>query len=220
VTAAGQVRWGIVGTANIARAAFLPALRAAGGVAAAVAGRDLARAEQYASAHGVGRAVQGYQALIEDPAVDALYIALPNSLHAEWTIRALEAGRPVLCEKPLSGVLADTERVLSAARRPAHLAVRAFVFPFGEQMTRIRSLVDDGAIGEIRESSRTFTSGSAAPTTSGCRLTCQGGALRDVGCYPVRLAQAFFGEHSSAQAAREPGGQGVDTSDLGHAGVR
>src|SRR5689334_13186554 len=108
----GPVRWGIVGTANIARGQFLPALRAAGGVAAAVAGRDLARTERYAREHGVERAVHGYQALIDDPDVAALYIALPNSLHAEWTIRALEAGKPVLCEKPLTGILSDTERVL------------------------------------------------------------------------------------------------------------
>ena len=111
------VRWGIMGTANIARAQFLPALQAAGGTAAVVAGRELARTEQYAREHGIERAVQGYEALIDDQDVGALYIALPNSLHAEWTIRALDAGKPVLCEKPLSGVLADTERVLEAARR-------------------------------------------------------------------------------------------------------
>lgn len=218
MTAAGQVRWGIVGTANIARAAFLPALRAAGGVAAAVAGRDLARAEHYASAHGVGRAVLGYQALIEDPAVDALYIALPNSLHAEWTIRALEAGRPVLCEKPLSGVLADTERVLSAARRTGTLLWEAFVFPFGEQMTRIKSLVDDGAIGELREIQSDFHFRVSRPDNIRMSADLQGGALRDVGCYPVRLAQAFFGEHASAQSAHEPGGQGVDIETWGTLG--
>jgi len=110
-----KARWGILGTANIARAQFLPGLREAGGTAAAVAGRDAGRAEQYAGDNGVERAIGGYQNLIDDPGIDALYIPLPNSLHAEWTLRALAAGRPVLCEKPLCGNLADTVRVLDAA---------------------------------------------------------------------------------------------------------
>jgi predicted dehydrogenase len=85
----GQVRWGIVSTANIARAVFLPGLRQAGGDAAAVAGRDAARTAQYAQDNQIPRSVEGYQNLIDDPDIDALYIALPNALHAEWTIRAL-----------------------------------------------------------------------------------------------------------------------------------
>ncbi len=108
MNASGEVRWGIIGTANIARGQFLPGLRSAGGVAAAVAGRDAARTEQWASDNGVERAVTGYQALIDDPDIDVLYIPLPNALHAEWTIRALESlSKPVLCEKPLCGTLRD-----------------------------------------------------------------------------------------------------------------
>jgi len=89
MSGSGQVRWGIVGTANIARAQFLPGLRQAGGIAAAVASRDAERAAQFASDHGIGRSIAGYENLITDPDLDALYIPLPNSLHAEWTIRAL-----------------------------------------------------------------------------------------------------------------------------------
>ena len=96
-----QVRWGIIGTARIARKAFVPAVAAAGGVVTTVAGRELARASEYATQAGIGRAVQGYQALVDDPDVDALYIPLPNGLHAEWTTRALRAGKAVL----LSGVM-------------------------------------------------------------------------------------------------------------------
>ena len=121
------MRWGIIGTANIARAVFLPGLRQAGGDAAAVAGRDAGRAGQYARDNGIGRGVGGLPDLIEDPDIDALYIPLPNSLHAEWTIRALEAGKPVLCEKPLCGTLPDTERVLDVGppdRDPALGGVR------------------------------------------------------------------------------------------------
>ena len=218
MTGSGAVRWGIVGTANIARAAFLPGLRSAGGIAAAVGGRDRARTEQYAQAHCIQRAITGYQNLIDDPGVDLIYIALPNSLHAEWTIRALDAGKPVLCEKPLCGVLADTERVITAARRTGTLLWEAFVFPFNEHLRRIRDLVAAGAIGELREIQSDFHFLVTRQDNIRLSADLQGGALRDVGCYPVRLAQEFFGEHLSAWAAREIGGQGVDVETWGSLG--
>jgi predicted dehydrogenase len=218
-------KWGVIGTANIARGAFLPALRAAGGVPAAVAGRELARAQQYAQANGVERAIEGYQALIEDPDIDAVYIALPNSLHAQWTIAALEAGKPVLCEKPLCGLLADTERVLDAAKRTGTLLWEAFVFPFNEHLRHVREQLDAGAIGELREIQSDFHFRVTRPENIRLSADLQGGALRDVGCYPVRLAQEFFGEHVSAWATCEPGGidDGVDIDTwgtLGYAGGR
>ena len=110
-------------------------MREAGGEAAAVAGRDPGRTSRWARDNGVGRAVVGYQGLIDDPGVDALYIPLPNALHAEWTIRALRAGKPVLCEKPLTGSLAETEQVLAVARETGTPLWEAFVFPFHDQMT-------------------------------------------------------------------------------------
>src|SRR5215470_2163587 len=151
MTAGGQVRWGIISTANIARAVFLPGLRQAGGDVTAVAGREAGRAGQFARDNGIGRSVAGYQNLIDDPDIDALYIPLPNALHAEWTIRALEAGKPTLCEKPLCGVLPDTERVLGTARRTGTLLWEAFSFPFHAQLEELRRLVADGAIGELME---------------------------------------------------------------------
>jgi predicted dehydrogenase len=211
-------RWGILSTANIARGAFLPALRVAGGTAAAVASRDLARAEQWASENRVDRALQGYQALIDDPGIDAVYIPLPNSMHAEWTIRALQAGKAVLCEKPLCGVLSDTERVLAIARESGTLLWEAFVFPFNELMGRLRSLVADGAIGELREIQSNFHFKLTRPGNIRLSAGLQGGGLRDVGCYPVRLAQEFFGEHETATAAHETGGDGVDIETWGMLG--
>jgi predicted dehydrogenase len=216
VTGAPTTRWGILGTANIARGAFLPGLRHAGGVAAAVAGRDLARTSEYAQANGIERAVEGYQALIDDPDVDALYIALPNSMHAEWTIKALRAGRPVLCEKPLTGTLADTERVLEVAAQTGTLLWEAFVFPFHEQLAQVRELVADGAIGELREIQSTFHFLVSRPDNIRLSAQLQGGALNDVGCYPIRLAWELLGtEHDGAQASAEFGGQGVDVDSWG-----
>lgn len=218
MSSVGGVRWGILGTANIARAAFLPAVREAGGVAAAVAGRDQQRTSAYASEHGIERAVTGYQELIDDDGIDALYIALPNSLHAQWTVAALRAAKPVLCEKPLCGTLADTERVLEVARETGTLLWEAFVFPFGEQMDRLRTLVEDGAIGELREIQSDFHFLVRRPDNIRLSAALQGGALLDVGCYPVRLAQEFFGEHTSAWARATHSGSGVDMETWGSLG--
>jgi predicted dehydrogenase len=210
------VRWGIMGTANIARAAFLPGLRHAGGVAAVVAGRDLSRAQDYASANGIERAVAGYERLIGDPDVDALYIALPNSLHAEWTIRALTAGKPVLCEKPLCGRLEETRRVLAVARETGTLLWEAFVFPFQEQLAQVRELVAGGAIGELREIQSSFHFSVTKPDNIRMFASLEGGALNDVGCYPIRLAFELFGaEHDSALASAQPGGHGIDLESWG-----
>ncbi|HUA31231.1 MAG TPA: Gfo/Idh/MocA family oxidoreductase [Streptosporangiaceae bacterium] len=216
MTAQQLVRWGIIGTANIARAQFLPGLREAGGDAAAVAGRDLARAEQFAEANKIGRAVEGYQRLIDDPEIDALYIPLPNSLHAEWTIRALEGGKPVLCEKPLCGTLPDTERVLETARRTGTLLWEAFSFPFHPQLERIAALVADGAIGELMEIKSNFHFQIRNPANIRLSGALEGGALLDVGCYPVRLAQEFFGpDPVSAWARSTWGGEDVDVDTWG-----
>jgi predicted dehydrogenase len=223
MTPTSPLRWGIISTANIARAAFLPALRIAGGVAEAVAGRDEERTRRWAAEHGVRRAITGYQNLIDDPDIDVLYNPLPNSLHADWTIAALLAGKPVLCEKPLCGTLADTERVLDVASQTGTLLWEAFVFPFNEHMGRLRSLVADGAIGELREVQSDFHFNVTRPDNIRMSADLQGGALRDVGCYPVRLAQEFFGEHETAWATRVAGGAGVDIEtwgSLGYSGGR
>jgi predicted dehydrogenase len=220
----GQVRWGIISTANIARAVFLPGLRQAGGEASAVAGRDADRTAKFASDNGIGRAVVGYQTLIDDPDIDALYIPLPNALHAEWTIRALEAGKPVLCEKPLCGVLPDTERVLATARRTGTLLWEAFSFPFHAQLEELRRLVADGAIGELMEIKSNFHFTVRSPANIRLSRDLQGGALLDVGCYPVRLGQELFGPaHESAWARARAGGDGVDVDTwgvLGYSGGR
>jgi predicted dehydrogenase len=214
------VRWGIMGTANIARGQFLPGVRYAGGMAEAVASRDAGAARHYAAEHGIARALTGYQALIDDPDVDALYIALPNSLHAEWTIAALQAGKPVLCEKPLTGSLADTQRVLDVARKTGTLLWEAFVFPFHVQMARVRAAVASGVIGELREIHSDFHFKIARPDNIRLSRDLAGGALNDVGCYPIRLAFELFGRaHLSAWASGVPGGHGVDlesTAVLGY----
>src|SRR6266581_1222548 len=189
MTVGRSVRWGILGTAKIARNLFLPSLREAGGEPAAVAGPD----------------------------VDALYIPLPNALHGEWTIRALEAGKPVLCEKPLTGSVAQTGRVLAAARQTGTPLWEAFAFPFHDQMARLRGILADGAIGDLREIQSGFHFLMSDPETN-VRMFAEleGGALLDVGCYPVRLARDLFGaEHEAAWAQAEFAPGGVDLATWG-----
>lgn len=213
------IRWGILGTANIARAVFLPGLRHAGGVAEVVASRDLSRAQQYAAENGIARAVGSYEELITDPGIDVLYIPLPNSMHAEWVIAALQAGRPVLSEKPLCGNLADTERVLSVARDTGTLLWEAFVFPFHAQIAKITEVVRGGVIGELREIQSDFHFTVRRPENIRLSAELEGGALNDVGCYPIRLAFELFGaEHESAWADAVWGGQGVDVDSWGSLG--
>jgi predicted dehydrogenase len=218
--AAPAVRWGIVGTANIARAVFLPGMRdAGGGTAEAVASRDLDKAEQYAAEHGIARAVAGYQELIDDPDIDALYVPLPNSMHADWVIAALRAGKPVLSEKPLCGNLTDTERALAVARDTGTLLWEAFAFPFQAQMSRVRDAVGGGAIGELREIQSSFHFMVSRPDNIRFSADLEGGALNDVGCYPIRLAFDLLGEeHQSAWADAVWGGQGVDVDSWGSLG--
>jgi predicted dehydrogenase len=190
---ADPVRWGIAGTANIAQRSFLPALATTDdGEAYAVAGRDGARAEAFARENGVPRHVQGYETLLDDDEVEAIYIPLPNALHAEWTIAALRAGKPVLCEKPLCTSMEETYAVLGAARDTGTPLWEAFVFPFHRQMDRVRELIADGAIGETREVQSNFH--FALPDRDDIRLSRElaGGALNDVGCYCIAFARLVF----------------------------
>lgn len=214
----GLVRWGILGTANIARASFLPGLReAGGGEAAVVGGRDPVGAAVWAAAQGVASAVEGYDRVLEDPTVDAVYVALPNTLHAVWTERALGAGKAVLTEKPLCLSVEETTAVLAAAAPHGALLWEAFVFPFHPQMARVAALVAAGAIGELREIQSDFHFPVRSQTNIRMRPELGGGALNDVGCYPVHLACRLFGPDGpgAARALSRPAPTGVDLETQG-----
>ncbi|HEV3309482.1 MAG TPA: Gfo/Idh/MocA family oxidoreductase [Chloroflexota bacterium] len=196
-----SIRWGIVSTARIAETAFIPALRAAGQRAILVGGRDLARAQVFADRNGVESAVSGYDNVLQSPDVDAVYIPLPNSLHAEWTMRALEAGKAVLCEKPLCVSPEEVERVLATARRTPGPLWEAFVFPYHRQHRRILEIVSAGMIGPLCDITSEFHFNLTS--TANIRLAPElaGGALNDVGCYPVRFAQLVFDASPTAATA-------------------
>ena len=186
----GEVRWGILGAADIARAQFLPGLReAGGGRAVLVASRDGGRADAFARNHGVDQGVEGYDSVVDAPGIDAVYVALPNSHHARWTQRALEMGKAVLCEKPLCVGSAQTAAVLETATETGALLWESFVFPFQAQHRRLLDLLAGGAIGEVRELNSLFYFNLSRSEDIRLSEELGGGALADVGCYPVRLAQ-------------------------------
>lgn len=193
MTSADPVRWGILGAAGIAESSFLPALAETGdGRAVVVGARDGARAERWAEEHGVTRGVEGYEAVVQDPEVECVYVPLPNGLHAAWTISALDAGKTVFCEKPLCGTVEQTERVLAVARRSEGLLWEAFVFPFHDQIERARSEIAAGSIGEVREIWSRFHFRLDDPSDIRMSAELEGGATQDVGCYCIRLARLLF----------------------------
>jgi predicted dehydrogenase len=195
------VRWGILGTAQIAIDSFMPAVRAAGGVLAAVGGRDLEHTRRYAEDNGVERALDGYEAVLQDGSIDAVYIPLPNSLHAEWTIAALREEKAILCEKPLTPSLEDTERVLTFAEETAGLLWEAFVFPFREQTSRLLDLLAGGRIGEVREVHVNWHFMLANRADIRLQRELGGGALLDIGCYAIRLARMIFDDDTDGGMA-------------------
>lgn len=201
--------WGVIGTANIAAKAFLPAMRAAGHVAVAVGSRDPERAAGWAEANQVGRAVS-YADVLAAGDVDAVYIAVPNDQHVTWAARAAATGRPVVCEKPLgldAGEVAGLVDQVGDA-----LLWEAFVFPFHPQTALLAELCGpDGPIGGLREISSEFHFRVARAENIRWNAALGGGALLDVGCYPIRLARLLFGdEPTTAAASAVPAESGVD----------
>ncbi len=210
MTQPNPTRWGIISTANIARSAFLPAVRAAGGMAYAVAGRDRERTRRFAEENGVEHAVEGYANLLADDQVEAVYIALPNSLHAEWTIAAVRAGKAVLCEKPLCVSQQETETVLQETRHLSGLLWEAFVFPFREQTARLQDIIRSGEIGELREIQANFHFKLTNSDNIRFDPALGGGGLYDVGCYCIRFARLLLGEATDGTALARWTDQDVD----------
>jgi D-xylose 1-dehydrogenase (NADP+, D-xylono-1,5-lactone-forming) len=203
------VKWGIMSTARINRLFLAGASQAEDVEVLAVGSRDRASAERYAAEYGVERAYGGYDELLADPEVEVVYISLPNSLHVEWTIRALEAGKHVLCEKPLSRHSAEVQRAFDVAERSERLLMEAFMYRHNPQTRRVTELVADGAIGRLRMIRAAFSFHAADPTNVRLSAALDGGALMDVGCYCVSGARLLAGEPLRVSAEQSIGGDGV-----------
>ena len=204
------MRWGVISTARINELVLAGAASTDRLDVVAVASRDQERAAAYAHVHGIDRAYGSYEALLADPDVEAVYISLPNSLHVEWSIRALEAGKHVLCEKPLTRHAAEAERAFDAAERSGCLLMEAFMWRHNPQTARLLELIAEGAIGEVRIVRAGF--GFSLDDLQNVRMRgeLEGGALMDVGCYCVSAARLLCGEPVRAHAEQVLGGEDVD----------
>jgi D-xylose 1-dehydrogenase (NADP+, D-xylono-1,5-lactone-forming) len=204
------VSWGFLSTANINDRLLAGAAESDRADVIAVASRDAARAEAYARERGIERAYGSYEELLADPDVEAVYISLPNSLHVEWSIRALEAGKHVLCEKPLSRRAADVERAFDVAEESGRLLMEAFMYRHNPQTGRLKELAEGGAIGRLRLVRAAFS----FPLTDGenVRLnsSLDGGGLMDVGCYCVSGTRLLGGEPEQVYGEQVLSQSGVD----------
>jgi predicted dehydrogenase len=204
------VKWGIISTAHINRL-FLAGARDAQGVEIfAVASRDQTHAQQYARENEIPAAFGSYDELLADPDVEAVYIPLPNSMHVEWSIRALESGKHVLCEKPLSRHPREVQRAFDVAEQNERLLMEAFMYRHHPQTRRLVELINDGAVGRLRVIRAAFGFVAHDPANVRLQTGLDGGGLMDVGCYCVSAARLIAGEPERVSAEQVIGGDGVD----------
>jgi D-xylose 1-dehydrogenase (NADP+, D-xylono-1,5-lactone-forming) len=208
-----SVAWGLLSTAPINRSILSAARESDQADVIAVASRDAARAEAYAGEHGIERAYGSYDALLEDADVEAVYISLPNGMHVEWSRRALEAGKHVLCEKPLSRHAAAVEEVFAYAESEGLVLSEGFMWRHHPQTAKLAELIADGAIGPLRLVRVAFSFPLAIERGSAdARFSAEldGGAMMDVGCYCVSAIRFVAGEPESVSAKQVIGPTGVD----------
>jgi predicted dehydrogenase len=212
------VAWGLLSTANINLEILRAAAETGDADVLAVASRDQGRAEAYAREHGIERAYGSYEALLEDREVEAVYVSLPNGMHPEWTIRALEAGKHVLCEKPFSRRAADVERAFDLADSSGLVLSEAFMWRHHPQTKRVAQLVDEGAVGELRLVRAAFSFplyDVLGPEDTRLDPSLDGGSLMDLGCYCVSAVRLLAGEPERVAGEQLVGPSGVDVGFAG-----
>jgi D-xylose 1-dehydrogenase (NADP+, D-xylono-1,5-lactone-forming) len=192
---AKTVRWGVLGYARIARLNAIPAIHREGNAElAAIASRDPAKLAECAAQFPLARLHLKYEDLLADPDVDAIYVPLPNSLHKEWSIAALRAGKHVLCEKPLGMNAAEAGEMAAVSRDTGKLLMEAFMYRYTDRMQRVREVIDSDVLGPLRHINASFRFFLDRPNTIKAKPELGGGALYDVGCYPVNLLGMLTGE--------------------------
>jgi predicted dehydrogenase len=210
-----KLNWGLLSTAGINRR-LIPAIRDADrGELLAVASRDQARAESYAAEWGIPRAHGSYQALLDDPDIDAVYVSLPNSLHADWTVRAAGAGKHVLCEKPLALSTVECDEIITAAAAAGVVVTEAVMYLHHPLLQRARQLVQGGALGEIRLARSAFSFPLNRPDDVRWKPELGGGSLWDLGSYPVSFIRWMCGEPERVFGRQTLAEGGVDASFAG-----
>lgn len=181
-------RWGVLSTAKIGRDQVIPQLQdSENGVVAAIASRDLEKGKALAARFGIPRVHGSYDALLADPEVDGVYIPLPTSQHIEWSLKAIEAGKHVLCEKPIASNAAEAERMAATARETGRTLVEAFHWRYHPLAERMRAVVAGGELGRLRHLEAWFCFPMIFPNDIRWRWDLAGGALMDTGCYTISM---------------------------------
>ena len=197
-----KVRWGILSVAAIGLKKVIPAMqRCTEGEIVAIASRDAARAAEAARALGIPKAYGSYEELLRDPGVEAIYNPLPNHMHVEWSIRAAEAGKHVLCEKPLSMTVEEARQLLAVRDRTGVKIGEAFMVRTHPQWLRAKELVRSGAIGDLRSTMGFFSYSNRDPKNIRNIAEYGGGGLMDIGCYTIFTSRFIFGEEPKRVAA-------------------
>src|SRR3989449_4091402 len=191
---ANAVKWGIVSTADINRKVIPGMHESTKADLVAVASRDPAQAEEYARKWEIPLAYGSYEELLADPEIEAVYISLPNTLHVEWSIRALEAGKHVLCEKPFTRHPKEARKAFDVADKAGRILSEAFMYRHNAQTKKLKQLVSDGAIGELRLIRSAFSYALYDQNNIRLRPEVEGGALMDVGCYNVSGSRLLGGQ--------------------------
>ncbi len=189
------IRWGVLSTAKIGRIRVIPAIqKSETSTVVAVASRDIDRAKDLATELDIPIAYGTYEQLLDDPDIDAIYNPLPNSLHAEWAIRCAEAGKPMLCEKPLARDAAEAQRIVDTFAKRDILFAEAFMYRFHPQTQRVKQMLTEGAVGDIHIIQATFTFSVRSESNIRLSKSLAGGSLMDVGCYCVNVMRLMSGE--------------------------
>jgi xylose dehydrogenase (NAD/NADP) len=212
-----KIHWGLLSTANINRKVIPPIKNSKRNELLAVASRDENRARVYAQEWNIPRAYGSYEAFLQDPDIDVIYNSLPNSLHAEWTIKALQAGKHVLCEKPIALSLQEVDAMADAALQAGKILAEAFMYRHHPQTSKVKELIQAGLIGELHLIRGAF-SFNLLDRPENVRLdpALGGGSLWDIGCYPVSYARHLVGsEPLEAFAWQEINSAGVEIHFVG-----
>ncbi len=190
-----KLRWGVLSTAAIGLKKVIPAMqRGEHTTIAAISSRNLATAQTAAATLGIPTVYGSYEELLADPNIDVIYNPLPNQLHVPWTIKAAEAGKHVLCEKPLSLTVAEAKTLLAVRERTGVKIGEAFMIRCHPQWIRVRQLIDEGRIGELRSVSGVFSYYNVNPENIRNKVDCGGGGLMDIGCYLIQASRFGFGQ--------------------------
>lgn len=206
-----KLRWGILGVAKINNRLIPSFHRLTCGELRAIASRDLAKAQQAAQAGGIPVAHAGYEALLADPSIDAVYIPLPNTMHDEWARKAADAGKHILCEKPLTPNAAEAESLIAYCGSKGVKLMDGFMWPHHPRTDLIRQAIDRGQIGKVKRVSGAFTFHLPLdPSNIRLQVGTAGGSLLDVGCYPVYGIRWAFGVEPVRAFATARMGYGVD----------